>query len=243
MQSDALTHQKGTITSADPVVLPLVIGAQYLLLCGLDTDNFNAQTVTPELFTGVNGGAAAQGTLTVDTQPTAGDTFTIEQKVFTFVAVDNANKDGDVEVGANLAAAQANIVAAVNGIDRFNDPHPTLTIAAFAANAAVLTSIVEGTVGNSIATTETFTAGTNVFDAATLGTTTAGTDDYSGETAALPTIGAVDSDGSAIAFAAEGMVYFDAGLPNLILQPSGAVTSVRYFLTKVDTFQGFQPGR
>jgi hypothetical protein len=243
MQADAITHQKGTITDGNPVILPLVLGAPYLLICGLDTDNFNSQTITPELFTGVNGGAASQGTLTVDTQPTAGDTFTIGTKVFTFRAVGDANADGDVEVGADLAGAQANIVAAVNGTDRFNDPHPSVTIAAFAADDAVITAIVEGTAGNAIATTETFTAGTNVFDAAVLGTTTAGTDDYSGETAALPTIGSTDSDGSPIAFAAEGMVYFDAGLPNLILQPSAAVTSVRYFLTKVDTFRGLNVGR
>jgi hypothetical protein len=40
----------------------------------------------------------------------------------------------------------------------------------------VFTANVKGTAGNSLATTETYTAGTNVFDAATLGTTTAGVD-------------------------------------------------------------------
>jgi len=40
----------------------------------------------------------------------------------------------------------------------------------------VFTANVKGTAGNALATTETFTAGGNVFDAATLGTTTAGVD-------------------------------------------------------------------
>jgi hypothetical protein len=223
------------------VILPLVVGEQYLLIAGLEGDNFNTQSLTPKLFTGVNNGAAAEGTLTVDTQPTAGDTFTIGSTVYTFRAVGDANAAGDVEVGADLAGAQANIVAAVNGTDRFNDPHPSVTIAAFAANDAVLTASVAGTAGNAIATTETFTAGTNVFDAGTLGTTTAGTDDYANEFSALPVPGSADSDGNPQEFSAPGMIYFDAGLPNLYLEPSGSLTSVRYFLTKVSTFRGLLP--
>ncbi len=41
----------------------------------------------------------------------------------------------------------------------------------------VFTAVNQGTAGNSIDTTETFTPGSNVFDAATLGTTTAGVDE------------------------------------------------------------------
>lgn len=118
----------------------------------------------------------AQGTLTVDTQPTSGDTFTIGTKTYTIVPDGTANADGEVSRGTNLATAQANIVAAINGTDGHNVAHTQVSAAAFAANASVITAQVGGTAGNSIATTETFTAGTNVFDAATLGTTTAGTD-------------------------------------------------------------------
>ena len=56
------------------------------------------------------------------------------------------------------------------------------TAAAFANDACVLTAIVGGTGGNAITCTETFTAGTNVFDAATFGTTTAGVDATAEET-------------------------------------------------------------
>jgi hypothetical protein len=236
MQSDALTHQKGTITDANPVVLPLVLGDQYLLICGLAGDDFNSQTLTPELFTGVNGGAAAQGTLTVDEQVTVGDTFTIGTKTFTITTAGDTG-EGKVPIGATEAASKAAIVAAINGTDGSNSPIE-VTAAAFAADDCVLTARAAGTAGNAIATTETFAAAGTIFDAGTLGTTTAGTDDYDDETAELPTPGSADSDGSPQAFAAHGMVYFDAGLPNLILQPSGALTSVRYFLTKVGTMRG-----
>lgn len=118
----------------------------------------------------------SQGTLTVDTQPTSGDTMTVGSKTYIFVPAGTANADGEISIGTDAATAQANIVAAINGSDSINTAHTSVTCGAFAANAAVLTAIVGGTAGDSIATTETFTAGTNVFDAATLGTTTAGVD-------------------------------------------------------------------
>ena len=126
----------------------------------------------------VSGGSTvkSQGTLTVDTQPTVGDTMTIDGKVFTFTADTTADEDGEIDVGTDLADAKTNIVAAINGTDGVNTAHTSVTAAAFSGNDCVLTAIKGGTAGDSIATTETFTAGTNVFDAATLGTTTAGVD-------------------------------------------------------------------
>lgn len=87
-----------------------------------------------------------------------------------------ANADGEISIGEDVAGAQANIVAAVNGTDTYNTAHSLVTIADFAADDAVITAIIAGTDGDTIATTETFAAGTNIFDAATLGTTTAGVD-------------------------------------------------------------------
>lgn len=149
-------------------------------------------------------GVRAQGTLTMDTQPSDGDTITIDSKTYTWQAT-LTDADGNIYIGADLAGAQANLVAAMDltgtaGTDYAASMtrHPTVNMAAFAANDAVLTAKAEGTAGNSIATTETFTAGTNVFDAATLGTTTAGvnhvaatvsrqrlTDDYTNTSAAI----------------------------------------------------------
>lgn len=120
----------------------------------------------------------AQGTLTMDTQPTSGDTMTIDTKVYTFVPDGTANADGEVDIGADLAEAKLNVVGAVNGAapQAHNDAHTTVSAAAFSGNDSVMTALAGGVAGNAIATTETFTAGTNVFDAGTLGTTTAGVD-------------------------------------------------------------------
>lgn len=107
--------------------------------------------------------------LTIDTQPTSGDTMTIGTKVYTFVPDGTDTADGEVSRGTDLATAQANIVAAINGTDEFNVAHPLVTAAAFAGNVCAITALIGGTAGNAIASTEAFTAGTNVFSGATLG--------------------------------------------------------------------------
>jgi phage tail sheath gpL-like len=122
----------------------------------------------------------AQGTVTLDTQPTDGDTFTVDTKIYTLQST-LTNVDGNIQIGSTLAETQANIVNAFNlsgaaGVDYAANmtAHPTVDIAAFVTNAAVLTARIPGTAGNTIVTTETFTSPSNQFDAATLGTTTAG---------------------------------------------------------------------
>lgn len=123
---------------------------------------------------------AAQGTLTVAVQPTNGDTMTIDAKVYTFQST-LTDVDGNIEIGSDLATTQTNIENAVNltgtpgtGYAASMTIHPTVSAGAFSTNDSVLTAKTAGASGNSIATTETFTSGSNVFDAATLGTTTAG---------------------------------------------------------------------
>jgi hypothetical protein len=112
--------------------------------------------------------AHAARVLTIDTQPTSGDTFTIGTKVYTIVPDGTANADGEVSRGTNLATAKTAIVAAINGTDGHNTPHPLVSASAFATNDCTITALIGGTAGNSVATTETFTAGTNVFAGATL---------------------------------------------------------------------------
>jgi len=110
----------------------------------------------------------AVGTLTMDTQPISGNTVTIGTKTYIFVPVGTDTADGEVSIGADVAGAQANLVAAINGTDGISDAHPQVTAGEFALNDCIITALVGGTVGNAIATTETFTAGTNVFAAVTL---------------------------------------------------------------------------
>lgn len=110
---------------------------------------------------------AATRVLTMSVQPTAGDTITVANKVFTFVA-SGADADGEINVGADLAAAKVNLVAAINGSDGINTAHTLVTAAAFSTHAMTITAIVKGTAANSYATTETFTSGSNVWAGATM---------------------------------------------------------------------------
>jgi len=164
---------------------------------GTFTLTFDGQGPTAALdWDAPNDSIAAEGTLTVDTQPLAviaaqgeltmdikpinGDTLTVDARVYTFEDT-LTNVDGNVAIGLTLATAQENLVAAINREAGYGTKyaaltlqHATVRIAAFATNAAILTAVTGGTGGNSIATTETFNGVTNVFDATTLGTTTAG---------------------------------------------------------------------
>jgi hypothetical protein len=107
--------------------------------------------------------------LTVDVKPTVGDIMTIGIKDFTFVPSGTANGDGEIDIGIPadlLADIQASIVKAIRGTDGHNEPHPLVTCGeAFLGNVLAITALIGGVAGNDIATTETFTAETNVFSA------------------------------------------------------------------------------
>lgn len=146
---------------------------------------------------------AAAGTLTLDTQPTAGDTMSIGNKVYTFVALGTGDIDGEIALGANLAATKPLVIAAINGTDAWNTANTLVSAAAFSGDDSVITSRIEGTVGNAYTSTETFTAGTNVFDATTLGTTTAGADCAAGA-AITALVAAITGDDQAVVTAVDG---------------------------------------
>jgi hypothetical protein len=113
--------------------------------------------------------APSTGTMTMDTQPISGNTLTLGTKVYTFVPIGTDTADGEVSIGADLTEAQANLVAAINGRDGISLPHPLVYAGDFAADDCVITALVGGAAGDLIATTETFTAPTNIFVANNLG--------------------------------------------------------------------------
>ena len=117
--------------------------------------------------TAINAVKATPQTLTIDIQPTIGDSMTIGAKVYTFVTVGTATTAGKVSIGTDLATAKLAIVAAINGTDGVNKPHPIVSASAFVVNVCTLTALLAGASGN-IAITETFTAVTNIFSAVTL---------------------------------------------------------------------------
>ena len=150
---------QGLLTPGGQIVYDMDVGLRDFLI---------------EQFMGTYADGKASVNLTVDTNPTNGDTMTLGAKTYTFETT-LTDVDGNIQIGGSTAATQANIVAAINltgtpGTDYAASMtiHPTVTAAAFAANVAAITAKTGGTAGNSIVSTETFTAGTNVFSAATL---------------------------------------------------------------------------
>ena len=101
-------------------------------------------------------GVAATATLTIGIIPTAGKTLIVGGRTYTFRAAVDTDAAGEVSIGANVAAAQANLRAAING-DALNPANEAVSCAAFAGNAAVLTARLPGTTGNSLAVTGTYT--------------------------------------------------------------------------------------
>lgn len=117
----------------------------------------------------------ATGTLTGSGQPVAGETFTLDTRVYTMRAsLATLTAAYDVLIGAALTNTLDNIVAAVNadraGLGTLYGPgtlqHPTVFAAEKTATTVVFKARVPGTGGNSIATTETLT--TNAFGGGTL---------------------------------------------------------------------------
>ena len=117
----------------------------------------------------------SQGSLTLAVQPTNNDDMTVGPKTYIFQDT-LTDVDGNIQIGVDLAATQANIVAAfdLSGVAGTQyaasmTAHPSVDIAAFALNIAILTAKVSGVAGNDIATTSNFNDGGNLFDGATLG--------------------------------------------------------------------------
>ena len=110
-------------------------------------------------------------TLSLPTNPTAGDTFSLKGYTWTFVANGTAASAGEISIGGNAAATQAIVQDAINGtgtpgastyIDfdentRFDLSNAQVACGNFSANVATITSY------GTCSPTETFTATGNVF--------------------------------------------------------------------------------
>lgn len=168
----------------------------------------------------------AQGKLTLSVNPADGDTITVGTKTYTLQTT-LTNVDGNIKIGGTVSDTQSNIVAAINLAGQPGTQYAlatrvneVITIADFSANEAIITSVIAGTTGNSIATTETFTSGSNLFDAATLGTYRAGADYTYPDITYSPWISPTGTNGSGFAKPAfdPGQIYLDytgAGFPQI----------------------------
>jgi hypothetical protein len=168
---------------------------------------------TPLVSLEFKAGAYATGTLTSNnTNVTEGDTVTIVDKVYTFMAT--PAEEGDVDIGADADGSLLNLIRAINhsGTPDTNYvcalPHPHVTAAtSVTSHAFAVTARVPGTDGNSIPTTEV--AATLSWGAATL----------AGGTDVLDTI-ATDvpvyvSRTVTAADVSRGYIELDTGLTNL----------------------------
>ena len=208
---------------------------------------FNSQVTGAIDFNAPDVDTAAQGTLTLDTQPTDGDTFTVDSKTYTLQSV-LTDVDGNIAIGTDLAATQANIVAAFDlsgaaGTDYATSmtAHPTVDIGSFTTNDVILTAKSTGTGGNSIATTETFNAGTNVFDAVTLGTTTKGATGLTEALEALSTITDVIVTGSGTSGDPWLVTFVDPGNKDLPLMTANDTNLVGGTTTIAEDTKGVYP--
>ncbi len=119
-------------------------------------------------------GEQAVVTLTMDTQPTDGDTIVIGSRTYTWEGT-LTEVDGNIWIGANVAAAKLNLgyaIAASGGTPGTDyatamTANTEVTIAAFVSDDAVFTAILAGVAANSFTSTIDVTGG-NVFSAATL---------------------------------------------------------------------------
>jgi phage tail sheath protein FI len=134
---------------------------------------------------GPAGVLAAQATLRIVSQPAPGQTFTINGRTYTFEANGAlTDVDGNIEIGAAIAATRLNIINAINlggapgtGYAASTTANADVMAAAGAtATAIVLEARTPGAAGNSITLAETMAAAGNEFDAGSLGTTQAGSD-------------------------------------------------------------------
>ncbi len=177
---NAFVFKPGTPVNAEAAEALLTISGVVLhgetVAIGNDVFEFTADeahsvTVPTNIYVDIYEALnCSNGGLTIAAQPTSGDKVTIGDKTYIFVPIGTDTADGEVSIGADLAEAQANFVAAVNGTDGISDPHPQVSIEDFDAdnNIAVVTALIAGTAGDLIDTTETFTSESNVFINTTL---------------------------------------------------------------------------
>ena len=145
--------------------------------------------------------ARASGSLTMAVQPTSGDTITLGGAVYTFVPIYTDTGIYEISIGANLAEAQANFLAAIRGTDNFNEEHTRIAVSDFVANVSTLTYRVGGLQGNVSGTiSETFTDAGNFLS----GNTLSGGAECSADDAVAALISAINNNATSKIVASKG---------------------------------------
>ena len=178
--SGATSHFAGTMPH--PTVTATAFAADVMVVTAKNPGRAANAIVLGETFTDATDAwtrstiGLAEGFLGMATNPTADDTIVVGGITYTFVA--SPAVAFDIDIGASVAVTQASLVDAIN--DGTNDsattyfagsgPHAQVTIGAFASDVAKVQAkvTVAPATADLIATTETFTDGTDAWVAATL---------------------------------------------------------------------------
>lgn len=164
-------------------------------------------------------GVRAAATLTIGVIPTAAKTLIIGGRTYTFRAAIDTDAYGEVSIGANVAEARTNLVAAING-NALNPANERVSIAPFSGSAAVVTAHVPGTAGNALVFTGTYTddAG-NSATAFTTGAFARGTPAAATSKVAIEKLDWGDDDEN---------IYRPQFTTGLLLRNRGAATAVQH---------------
>lgn len=107
----------------------------------------------------------ATGTLDLTANPTAGNTVSIGNQTYTFVAAGQANAAGDVALGSNVQSTLQNLQAAVNGAAGAGNTYGAgtavntqATITSVNGGSAVVQALQAGTAGNDVTLTTSVTS-------------------------------------------------------------------------------------
>ena len=167
----AVTWREKIGGPASDVSLPLAItGYECSGTLGLGGDAFTLDVAAGSSSIDSNPNPAS-GILTLSGNAVAAETITIGSRVYTWVSTLTAANQ--VKIGTDAETSLDNLIAAVNGdagagtlYGTGTVQHELVSAQADTASTIVLNANTDGTAGNSIATTETMTAGS--FGSATL---------------------------------------------------------------------------
>ncbi len=91
---------------------------------------------------------AANGTITLDSQPSDGDTLTINETTYTFR--NSPTVEGDIRIGPDVADTRVRLEAALAGVDGLNAANNDVKVAFGSGGAVEITAYAKGGAGNLI---------------------------------------------------------------------------------------------
>ena len=106
--------------------------------------------------------------LIISVQPLDGETFTIGTKTYTLQTA-LVDADGNIEIGTDVEATKVNIVDGINAntsnaaVAPSMTAHPTVESTGFSGTLITIQALIDGSGGNSITTSSTFSDSSNAF--------------------------------------------------------------------------------